>query len=254
MSMKRTAKRAIAYGLGGLAAACLLGLVVTGWKIGWGPFGGLYDWDGEVRAIAEKYPAAEHPHEIVFYGASNFRLWTEMENDLSAYKVQNHGFGGSTDRLLAEYADVLLYPYAPDIVVFQTGSNDYAQLRGTDEEKLSACMAYKAEMFALFHERLPEAHFIVLSGIIMPGRSEYTPLVIQVNAALRALCDNTDYLHFVDAAGMTYDGSSYAEALFESDGIHLTREAQQLWCSRYIQPAIEELIENHGMEHLRRED
>ena len=45
-----------------------------------------------------------------------------MENELKGYKVQNHGFGESTDRLLVQYADRLLYPYGPKIVFFQTGS------------------------------------------------------------------------------------------------------------------------------------
>ena len=34
-----------------------------------------------------------------------------MENDLSDYRVQNHGFGGCTDHDLVQYADKLVYPY-----------------------------------------------------------------------------------------------------------------------------------------------
>lgn len=67
----------------GLALIILLGLILTGLYVGWGPFTYL-QFDSQERAIVEKYDAKERKGEIVFYGASNFRLWTEMENDLAA--------------------------------------------------------------------------------------------------------------------------------------------------------------------------
>ena len=234
-----------------LAAAVLIGLVFTGLYVGWGPFSGLF-WGQEVRRIQKQYPAEEYRDGIVFYGASNFRLWAEMENDLAGYRVANCGFGGSTDKLLTEYAEDLLYPYAPAVVFFQTGSNDYVSLSGSDEEKVEACMEYKECMFTAFHERLPEAKFVVMSGLLLPGRSEYTALTQSINDALEALCSKYDYMTFVDAEEMTFDGETYAAELFVSDGIHLNRDGQLLWCREYIQPAIESVIERYGLQGLRR--
>lgn len=246
-------KRSILIVAAGLiVAAPLVGLIVTGWQIGWGPFAGLYDWDREVDPIAAKYPANERQHEVIFYGASNFRLWTEMESDLSGYKAQNHGFGGSTDKLLVEYSPVLLYPYQPDIVFFQTGFNDYVSLSGSDEEKVSACMDYKREMFKSFHEQLPEAKFVIMSGLLFLGRSEYTPLTQRINEELSKLCAQTDYLYFVDASELTYNGKDYASELFRNDGIHLNHEGQLLWRDGYIQPKLEQMIEEFDLNHLRR--
>lgn len=221
-----------------------MGLVIAGRKIGWGPFGGLYDLSDEVKAIARKYDAEECQHGIIFYGASNFRLWKEMENDLEGFKVQNHGFGGSTDKMLVKYADEILYPYHPDIVFLQTGSNDYVNLSGSDEEKVNVCMAFKKEMYEEFHEKLPETKFVVMSGLLLPGRSQYTILTQRINEALKKLCDETDYLYFVDASDMTFDGTEYAEELFISDGIHLNRKGQMQWCEGYIRPQIKQMIKN----------
>ena len=47
-----------------LALACLLGLIITGAQIGWGPFASLYSWDKEVNPIAEKYDASKRQGEI----------------------------------------------------------------------------------------------------------------------------------------------------------------------------------------------
>lgn len=238
----------------GLFAVCLIGLAITGYEIGWGPFRGLFKgFEDEVRAIEAKYSTLESKHEIVFYGASNFRLWTEMENDLAGYKVQNHGFGGSTDKLLVQFADRLLYPYEPKIIFFQTGSNDYVELPGTDAEKIEACMAFKREMFARFHEQLPEAQFVVMSGLLLPGRSQYTALTQEINRQLQALCEeHASYMRFVDAEAMTYDGERYAEELFVSDMIHLKHDGQLLWSGNYIRPELEKLIAEHGLEEVRK--
>lgn len=222
-----------------LAAAPLLGLAGAGYEIGWGPFKGLFKgYESEVAAIERKYDAGE----IVFYGASNFRLWTEMENDLAGYAVQNHGFGGSTDRLLVQYADRLLYPYEPSIVFFQTGSNDYVSLPGTDAEKVELCMAFKRDMFETFHQRLPEAKFVVTSGLLLPGRSQYTALTQEINRSLKATCEeHADYMTFVDAEAMTFDGQGYRTELFRRDQIHLNHDGQLLWCEEYIRPVLEKM-------------
>ncbi len=235
-----------------LLVLSIAGLAITGKTIGWGPFSWLHSFDKEVHAIAQRYDASTSAHEIVFYGASNFALWHELEGDLAAYAVQNHGFGGSTDKDLLTYAPDILYPYAPDVVFFQTGSNDYVGLSGAEDEVVDACMAFKREMFAQFHEQLPDAQFVVMSGLLLPGRSEYAALIQRINAELAQLCAQYDYMTFVDATQMTFDGEHFATELFEKDGIHLNRDGQLLWCDSYIQPQIERLIEEYDLAYLRR--
>ena len=124
-------------------------------------------------------------------------------------------------------------------------------LWGTDEEKVEVCMAYKKFMFETFHEKLPEAKFVVMSGLLLPGRSQYTALTQKINDALEELCAEYDYMTFVDAEEMTFDGSAYRSELFIKDGIHLNHEGQLLWRDGYIKPAIEALINEYGLEDLR---
>ena len=189
------AMRITFFVLCGILLAGLIGLAAAGWQIGWGPFAGLFKgYEGEVRAIEERYDAQTRREEIVFYGASNFRLWTEMESDLAPYPVQNHGFGGATDTMLVQYADRLLFPYSPKLVFFLTASNDYVGMTGTDAEKAAECMAYKRAMFDAFHEALPEAKFVVMSGLLLPGRDRYRALTEEVNRQLAELCAERDYM------------------------------------------------------------
>lgn len=244
-------KKILAGALGG-AAVLTVYFAVIGWQTNWGPFRFLYKgYGGEVAAIEKRYDAASRQHEIIFYGASNFRLWTEMENDLPAYKVQNHGFGGSTDKMLVEYADRILIPYQPEIVFFQTGSNDYVGLLGSDEEKIAACMAYKRQMFAKIHGQLPEAKFVVMSGLLLPGRAEYMELTQRINRELKQLCEECDYLWFVDASDLTWDGTNYAVDLFVEDGIHLNHKGQLAWRDGYILPQLEKLTAEFELDQIK---
>lgn len=102
----------------------------------------------------------------------------------------------------------------PAIVFFQTRSNDYVSLKGTAAEKVAACMDYKKQMFAEIHKQLPVAKLVVMSGLLLPGRSKYRELTEEINRALAALCEKTDYIWFVDASAMTWDGQCYADELF----------------------------------------
>lgn len=118
-------------------------------------------------------------------------------------------------------------------------------------EKAAACMENKARMFDSFHVELPDAHFVVMSGLLLPGRSRCTSLTCQINSELEAYCEfHEEYMTFVDAEAMTYDGSTYRSELFIADGIRLNRDGQRLWCRDYIAPQIEMLIEQMDTNNL----
>ncbi len=206
-----------------------------------GPFRNM-----KISSLERASDPAQNAGGIVFYGASNFTRWTEIQTDMPGYRIVNHGFGGSTDKDLVQYADRLLFPYNPTIVVFQTGSNDYILMKGTDAEKIAGCMAYKRDMYTQFHARLPDAVFVVMSGLLLPGRSEYADMTIEINRQLEALCAEHDYMIFVDANAMTYQNGSFDTALFVKDGIHLNRDGQQRWANEYILPALDQVCDLLG--------
>ena len=153
---------------------------------------------------------------------------------------------------MLEYADTMLYPYAPKIIFLQTGSNDYVSMNGRDEEKISACLEYKKTMYEEFHKNCPDAKIVVMSGLLLPGRSEYTELTIKVNDALEEYCEEVDYLYFVDADAMTYNDESYSNELFLDDGIHLNHDGQILWMNDYILPMLEKIVEEYEIKGVRK--
>lgn len=93
-------------------------------------------------------------------------------------------------------------------------------------------------MYSTFHDNLPNTKFYVMAGILVPGRSEYTPIVQKVNEKLREYCSTIDYLTFVDSESLTYQNGAYTNEYFIKDGIHLTHEARLKWASDYILPEL----------------
>ncbi|MCF0112669.1 MAG: hypothetical protein HUJ60_01660 [Bacilli bacterium] len=231
--------------VGVLAVATVVTWMAVGLTIEWGPFA-FMAFDAREREIVKKYDANERKGEIVFYGASNFRLWKEMDEDMLPYVVQNHGFGGSTDKDLMERADRLLYPYDPSVVVFQTASNDYAKTSGTDEEIYNSVTNSKKTMFETFHEKMPNARFVVIAGILMPGRSQYDGIVSRVNAYLKEYCEKAPHMYYVDSEAMTVDeNGQHKTDMFISDGIHLTHESRLMWANDYIKPTLKTVFEEN---------
>lgn len=82
-------------------------------------------------------------------------------------------------------------------------------------------------MFDTFHEKCPNAKFVVMSGLLLPGRSEYRELTQMVNDELEEYCNTKDYMYFVDSEDMTYQNGEYREDLFIKDGIHLNHAEQR---------------------------
>lgn len=205
------------------------GLDLNAWKSGWEPGAPVFTgYEGEVEAIERKYA---HHGTTVFYGASNFRKWKNMDSDLKEFGAQNHGFGGATDVLLVHYADRLLFPYAPDVVVIQSGSNDYAGLKGKPARQAAANLELKKRMYGYFLKELPDARFVLLSPLLMPGAPYFTETSRIVSEGMAKICEEDTRLYFTDVSDLTYNDGEYRTGLFTSDGIHLNRNGQLALCS-----------------------
>ena len=113
-------------------------------------------------------------------------------------------------------------------------------------------MEYKKQMFAAFHEQMQDAKFVIMSGLLLPGRAEYLNLTLTINERLQKLAEETDYLYYVDANALTYDGTNLDATLFIEDGIHLNHDGQMRWYNEYIKPMIEQAITENGMDPVRK--
>ena len=64
------------------------------------------------------------PNAVVFVGSSSIRLWTTLGQDFPGVTTINRGFGGSELADSVFYADRIVIPYHPRLVVLFAGTND----------------------------------------------------------------------------------------------------------------------------------
>lgn len=207
-----------------VALAVLAGLAVYGAT----DYGGPFRYLSIVRLQLQNSPE-KHQNGIVFYGASNFRLWHNMKEDMASRgypETVNNGFGGCSDQDLIEYAPKLLFPYHPAVAFIQTGSNDYA-LSGLDVEEVKA---NKQKMYSYFAENLPDTKFIIMSGLPLPGRAEYWDDIQAVNQVIQEYCSEHENFYYIDSdpVMLNADGSFKPE-YFIRDQIHLNQQGHDAW-------------------------
>src|SRR5437660_1738407 len=82
-------------------------------------------WEKEISAYeASDRTNAPPKGGIVFIGSSTIRLWKTLPQDFPGYNVINRGFGGSEIIDSAHFADRIIFPYEPRMVLLRAGGND----------------------------------------------------------------------------------------------------------------------------------
>ena len=82
-------------------------------------------WENDIRAFEEADRTRPPPKgAILFIGSSTIRMWSTLAQDYPEYETINRGFGGSELADSAHFADRIVIPYAPRLIVLNAGTND----------------------------------------------------------------------------------------------------------------------------------
>jgi lysophospholipase L1-like esterase len=195
-------------------------------------------WESAIAAFETQDRQSPPPQEgILFIGSSSIRLW-DVKRSFPGLPVINRGFGGSQIVDSVRYAERILLPYRPKVVVLYAGDNDIAAGKSPEE------VARDFEAFvATVHRCLPQTRIVFIG--IKPSLRRWG-LVDKMREANRRIRDITaidERLEYVDVDGpmIGADGKPRAE-LFQADGLHLNPEGYKLWA---------DLVRSHLDEDLR---
>jgi lysophospholipase L1-like esterase len=182
-------------------------------------------WEADIAAF--EAADREHPPDpggIVFVGSSSIRLW-DLQRDFPDRRILNRGFGGSQVADSAHFAERIVIPYRPRIVVLYAGDNDIAQ-------GVTPCQVH--EDFSAFagrvHAELPETRIIYIA--IKPSIKRWSLIhrVRAANALIRATCEEDERLTFLDVEPpMLGESGEPRPELFVEDGLHLSPEGYAVW-------------------------
>jgi lysophospholipase L1-like esterase len=184
-------------------------------------------WEPAIQKFEEADKVSPPPQNaIVFIGASSIVRWNLRESfpELGAQAI-NRGFGGSLAADSTRYADRIVIPYKPRMVVFYAGDND-VEANHTPQQIADDFTAFERKV----HAALPETQIVFIS--IKPSIRRF-PWIEQIkgaNALVKQYCATHPHLTFVDIVPQMLgsDGKPRKELLVE-DGLHMSPAGYKIW-------------------------
>jgi hypothetical protein len=195
-------------------------------------------WEREVAAFEREAQANPPPaNAVLFLGSSSIRMWDGLQSDFPDYPVIQRGVGGCEIVDLTHFADRIVFPYKPSVIVFRCGGNDLA--RGKTPREVFVDFKRFAETV---HKRLPETTIVFTSWSPTIARWENAEREAEFNAQVRDYARKRSYIEYLETSDFILgpDGRPRAD-LLGPDRLHLSRAGYRELTAQ-IRPALDALV------------
>ncbi len=183
-------------------------------------------YENEIR-VFEMSDATNKPPEngILFIGSSSIRLWKDLKSDFPDLPVINRGFGGSQIIDSVYFAERIVFPYKPRMIIMYAGGNDINVGKSPEEVFNDFKMFVKK-----VHNNLPSTKIGYISISPNFARWKQVDKVKEANKLIQEYTLRDPRLFFIDT--FTYmigeDGLPKPD-IFVSDGLHMNRKGYDIW-------------------------
>lgn len=193
-------------------------------------------WLEDVERFERTPVDVERP--VVFVGSSSIRRWSTLAEDMAPVPVLNRGYGGSRIFDTVYWADRLVVPHDPTVVVVFAGTNDISG----DRPRSAAWITERFdELVARLRALGCDAPLVYVAISPTPRRERHLALVLETNERIRERCEARPDLHFVDTASQLLDGDGRPDPRwFTDDRLHLNASGYAAWTSK-LRPVVLEL-------------
>lgn len=185
-------------------------------------------WEETIRKFEAGDKASPPPTgAVLLIGGSNARRWTDVGTYFPAHRVINRGFGGAHLGDVLHFADRIVLPYAPKVILLNAGGNDLSSGKSPEEVR-DAARAFIARVRAT----LPDTRIYslalppVLRAAGIPGG---LALIRRTNSLLADVARTEKNVEFIDlfTAFLDEKGQPRPE-LFVQDGTHFSPKGYAL--------------------------
>ena len=186
-------------------------------------------WEKDIKAFEEAdRTAPPFKDAVLFVGASTITLWKSLARDFPDHKVINRGFGGSEIVDTTHFAERIIFPYEPKMIILRCGSNDISSGK-RPEEVLEDFRAFVSKV----REKLPKAEIVFMSLNAIPSRWVQKAKDDAANKLIKEAIQRMPQVRFLDISDMvlTPDGQSRTE-LFGPDRLHFNETGYKLLAER----------------------
>ena len=182
-------------------------------------------WEKDIAAFETADAKAPPPQgAVLFAGASGIRMWKTLPTDFPDQKIINRGFGGSQMADSLYFADRIIIPCKPKLIVIQAGGNDINAGK-TPEQVLADFKAFVEKVRAT----LPDTRIAYLGMNPSPARWSQREKQQKGNQLIKeyvASGKNLDFIEFWDVL-LGPDGKP-REDLFIKDKLHNNAEGYKI--------------------------
>src|SRR5262245_34587656 len=151
-----------------------------------------FGWEIE-RFLEEDRKSPPPQGAILFIGSSIFREWAELKPQMAPLPVVNRAFGGSRTWEVLFYADRIVLPYKPRVVVYYCGSNDIGSGAGA-AQVVAGFQAFVDKVSA----SLPQTRIFFVSINKAPEKQGAWGVVDEANSWIRDLARRDPRLGYIE--------------------------------------------------------
>jgi len=194
-------------------------------------------WERAVSAFEQADKQSPPPKgAVLFVGSSTIVRWKSLEADFPGLTVLNRGFGGNQIKDSTHYAERMIFPYQPSMIVLRAGGNDInagwpAEVVFEDFKKFVAKM----------RTRLPTAPIVYI------GLSPTVKRVVQIaegnklNDLIAAYAKTETGVHYIETRTSTLDAEGKPRAdLHVADMLHYNEAGYKILAD-LVRPVVEKL-------------
>lgn len=197
-------------------------------------------WEKDIEAFEAADKKNPPPADAaVFVGSSSIRYWTTLATDFPEIPTIRRGFGGSYLSDSAYFADRIVTPYKPRIVVVFAGGNDLAAGRKPEDVLHSF-----QELVGKVNAVLPATKIAYISINPTLRREQQLNITRKANGLIEEFTKDKPNLLYINSfdALLGADGRPQA-SLLRADGLHLNAEGYKKWVA-LVKPAILKLYQD----------
>ena len=183
-------------------------------------------FEPEIAAFEKRDLAAQPPKgAYLFVGSSSIRMWKDLETTFLPKQVINRGFGGSQIRDSTFFANRIIVPYQPKMVLLYAGDNDIAAGR-TAAETFDDFKQFVQAVRA----QLPNTKIAFISIKPSPSRWKFVSIDREANSLIKGFIRKQKRMDYIDVFTpmIGKDGLPIPE-FYKEDKLHPTEACYTLW-------------------------
>lgn len=162
---------------------------------------------------------------ILFVGSSSIRMWKTLAQDFPEYRVLNRGFGGSQISNAIYFAERIVLPYRPPVIVMYSGGNDLNAGKSA-ETVFNDFKAFVSKVRAA----LPQTRIVYISVAPNPARWAQMDRIREANRLIRDYTQQESGLSFIDVhPHMLGEDGKPKPDIYLNDNLHMNANGYLIW-------------------------